>query len=90
MADEELQRASEHLQTAASQSNDSDLSERMQSLADKLDRLANADHGPDHGRLARFENALLEMEEGSEGEIVDEITSAHEAVKDYRSGVEGV
>ena len=90
MTDEDLKRASKHLQAAASQSNDADRTERMQSLADKLDRLAEAEHGPDHGRLARFENALLEIEEGAEGDVVDEVTSAHEAVKEYRSGVEGV
>lgn len=90
MPDEDLQRASEHLASAASRSTDADRRERIQDIADQLDRLASADHGPDHGRLARFENALLEIEEAADEEVVDEVTDAHEAVKKYRSGVEGV
>lgn len=90
MADEDLQRASDCLTTAAARTSDADRRERLEDIADQLDTLASADHGPDHGRLARFENALLEIEEGADDDVVEKVTSAHEAVKEYRSGVEGV
>jgi hypothetical protein len=90
MANEDLQRASDLLAAAAEAEADDDRRERIEDIADQLDRFASADHGPDHGRLARFENALLEIEDGASDEVVDEVTTAHEAVKEYRSGVEGV
>ena len=90
MTREELQRASERLQSAAERTNDDDRRERLGDIADQLDTLAGADHGPDHGRLARFENALLEITESAEEDVVDDVTSAHEELKEYRSGVEGV
>lgn len=90
MARDELARASDHLRSAAGQSTDPDRTERIETIADQLDTLAEADHGPDHGRLARFENALLEITEGADDAVVDDVTAAHEQLKEYRSGVEGV
>lgn len=89
MARDELRRASEHLQTAASETSDGQR-ERLEDIAGQLESLAEAEHGPDHGRLARFENALLEITEGAEDAVVDEVTAAHEELKEYRAGVEGV
>lgn len=90
MTRDELKRASEHLESAAKKSNDDGRIERLETIAGQLADLADAEHGPDHGRLARFENALLEIKEDASDEVVDEVTAAHEELKEYRSGVEGV
>lgn len=90
MAREELRRAREHLRSAATESEDADRRERMETIANQLDRLSEADHGPDHGRLARFENALLEITEDAPDAVVEDVTAAHEQLKEYRAGVEGV
>ena len=90
MSREQLRSASEHLAAAADRSTDADRTERLETIAGQLASLADADHGPDHGRMARWENALLEITEDADDEVVDEVTAAHEAIKEYRSGVEGV
>lgn len=90
MSRDRLRRASDSLRSAAEGSTDGDHVERLEDIAEQLGRLADAEHGPDHGRLARFENALLEITEDADDAVVDDVTAAHEQLKEYRSGVEGV
>ena len=90
MTREELARASQLLVSAAESTTDGDDSERLSDLVDQLDRLSEADEGPDHGRLARIENALRELEESTGEETAIVIEDAHEHVKEYRSDVPGV
>lgn len=90
MTRSQLQTASDHLSTAAEKTDEESQRERLTDLADQIETLAEADHGPDHGRLARFENALLEINRDASAAVVKEVTAAHEALKEYRSGVEGV
>lgn len=88
MTREALATASELLADAA-QSADDD-SERLSDLADQLDALSTADEGPDHGRLARIQNALHDLEDSVGDDAAATIAEAHEHVREYRSGVEGV
>ena len=90
MTREELATASELLADAAASTDNDDDSQRLSDLADQLDRLSTADEGPDHGRLARIQNALHDLESSAGDDAAATIAEAHEHVKEYRSGVAGV
>jgi hypothetical protein len=87
---QELETASEHLESAARASADADVSERLSRVAQKLTVWLAADSGPDHGQLARIENRLHSLRDDVDASLRDDITTAHELVREYRSGVEGV
>ena len=61
---------------------------RLTGLADQLDTLATRDRDPDHGRLARIENALTDLEASSD--VAEQVASAHESVVAFRETVDGV
>ena len=90
MASEPLKQASELLRDAAAAVADPDIEERIYDQSRKLADAAAADRGPDHGQLARHQNALREIIEAAEGEASDLVAEALEQVKEYRSGVDGV
>lgn len=90
MTRDALATAGELLADAAETTEDDDDSQRLSDLADQLDRLSTADEGPDHGRLARIQNALHDLESSAGEDAAATIAEAHEHVKEYRSGVEGV
>lgn len=90
MTRDELARASDLLESAAESTDDEDAAERLRGLADTVDGFATADRGPDHGQLARVQNALHDLSDATSGDTVETIDDAHEHVKEYRSGVEGV
>jgi hypothetical protein len=58
--------------------------------ADQLARLADADRGPDHGRLARHEHVLTDVASEAGDDVTAKVEAALDAVRDYRSTVEGV
>jgi len=89
MTREQLQTAADHLRTAADTA-DGDATDRLTDLADKLDSLATADRGPDHGTMARMQNTLNEVTGDVDDATVTEIDDAKAAISDYRSTVEGV
>jgi len=89
MTRENLADASDTLESAADATGNGDAAERLESLADQLDTLATRDRDPDHGRLARIENALNDLEDDA-SDVADEIRSAHESVVAFRETVEGV
>ncbi|WP_235853717.1 DUF7553 family protein [Halosimplex salinum] len=89
MTRENLADARDTLESAAEATADDDAAERLTSLADQLGTLATRDRDPDHGRLARIENALHDLEESTE-DVADRIESAHESVVAFRETVEGV
>jgi len=65
--------------------------ERAEDLAETLRTLADRDRGPDHGRLARIERALSELNEGADDEEATEaLDKTTEHVQAYRETVEGV
>ncbi|EMA44447.1 DUF7553 family protein [Halococcus saccharolyticus] len=83
-------RTAGELLTDASRDTDGDLRERIEGLAEQLDDLADADRGPDHGRIARMENALNEIESQLDGDARESVQDAHEHLSEYRSTVSGV
>jgi len=79
--------ASDTLASAVDETSDDDAAERLTSLADQLDSLATRDRDPDHGRLARIENALNDLEDS---DVTEQVQSAHESVLAFRETVDGV
>jgi hypothetical protein len=65
-------------------------SQRLEAAADQLDTLAERERGPDHGRLARIENALDDVRESVGADATAEIDAAHDAAVAFRETVEGV
>jgi hypothetical protein len=86
MSEDHLTRAADAVARAA----DGTDTERAESLADTLRSLADREHGPDHGRLARIENALVELHEGATDEASAALDEAKAHVEAYREGVPGV
>ena len=52
--------------------------------------LAEAEQGPDHGRLARIQAAMHDLEGDAGDEALTAIEAANDAINDYREGLEGV
>jgi hypothetical protein len=86
----ELETASEHLKSAAEATSDAEASDRLADLAGQLSKLATADHGPYHGRLAPIQSALNDLESGDAADVTDDIEAADDAINEYRSDLEGV
>jgi len=90
MVREQLQTAATHLTTASEAADDDAASERLTELAEQLETLSTADRGPDHGRMARIQNALSDLKADASDEVVDEIDAAKDAISAYRETVQGV
>lgn len=89
MSRTELASASNLLETAAGDA-DGDAAERLSDLADQLDTLAEADRGPDHGRLARIQIGLDEVQAQVADDVSGQIENALDEIRSYRETVEGV
>jgi hypothetical protein len=87
MAHEQLQRASDEL-AAAAELADGDERDRLERQAEQFADLAET--GADHGRLARHENALREIEAATGDAVGERIDAAMEAITAYRETIEGV
>lgn len=90
MTREQLKEASNDLREAAEASDNEDLQERIHTQSDQLAELAEADKGPDHGRLARHMNVLAEIAGEATDKVKQKVKAARDKVAEYRSGVEGV
>jgi hypothetical protein len=90
MTREELQTAAEQLTEAKDATDDVDARERLADLAGQLEDLATADKGPDHGRMARIQNALSELNDEVGAEATTAIDDAKDSISAYRETVEGV
>jgi len=90
MTRESLAEASDTLESAAEATDDSDAAERLGDLADQLDTLADRDRDPDHGRLARIENALHDLEDEADDDVAEQVQAGHESVVAFRETVDGV
>jgi hypothetical protein len=64
--------------------------ERLYEQADAFADAAVADHGPDHGKLARHLHILREIEEAIDDDAAEHVETARDLVSTYREGVEGV
>lgn len=89
MVREKLSEASDNLREAAIEAKE-EFEERLYERSDELARLAAADEGPDHGRLARITHALGDLGEDVEAETREYVQRAKEKVKEYRESVDGV
>ncbi|MFB6170288.1 MAG: hypothetical protein ABEJ06_03990 [Haloarculaceae archaeon] len=90
-----LRDAGDALAEAADETTKDAAADRLSGLADQLHSLAERERGPDHGRLARIQSALDEVESGLTDGQGDEaaaaaIERARQQISEYRSGVEGV
>lgn len=90
MAREELAEASDRLESAAETASDQDDAGRLDDLSDQLQTLADRDTDPDHGRLARIQNALSDVREGTSDAVREAIDDAKDLISKFREGVEGV
>jgi len=90
MVREKLRTAADHLTEASDAAGDEAAGERLTDLAEQLDRLATADRGPDHGRMARIQNALADLEGDVATDATESIAAARDAISAYRETVEGV
>jgi hypothetical protein len=90
MTRQELATASDELAAAAELVENTDHAARLEDLAGQLERLVEADTGPDHGRLARIQSAMHDVREGVGEGAADRIRAAHGAIDDYREELEGV
>jgi len=86
----ELRAAAETLDGVRDAVSDEETAERLDAFADQLRSMADADRGPDHGRLDRVMHGLREISSALEGEESDRVESARKEVRSYRETVEGV
>ena len=73
----------------ASESVKGETAERLRTQADALADHAEAERGPDHGEVARYQETLREIKETEAG-IADEIDRTYALLNEYRETVEGV
>lgn len=78
------------LVTAAASAANGDAAERLENLADEIQKAADRSHGPDHGRLARLLTALEEVKPQVDEETADTIEAARDHLTEFRKTVEGV
>lgn len=90
MAREELESASEALAAASDAAADESTAERLREQADQLARLAERAEAPDHGRLARHEHVLGELQAGADDAVAERVADAKAHVSAYRETIEGV
>ena len=86
----ELQLASEHIAAAADATADDETKERLQRQAEEFEKHAEADRGPDHGRLARHENILHDVADDADEAVVTEIQTALDHIRKFRETLPGV
>lgn len=89
MSREDLASAGDRLASAAEGASD-DARETLTDLADQLERLAEGDRGPDHGRLARIEAKLDEVQTTENDDVAVAIDAALDDIHAYRETIEGV
>jgi hypothetical protein len=69
---------------------DAETADRVDAFADQLRDMADADRGPDHGRLDRVMHCLREIADELDGEACEAVADARSHVRSYRETVEGV
>lgn len=87
---EELSTASDRLESAAEDASSDDARERLTDLAGQLDTLAARDQDPDHGRLARIESALDEVQSEESDAVAAAVEDALDDIHAFRETIEGV
>ena len=64
--------------------------ERIEEQARQLDDLAEREHGPDHGRLDRHQQALRDVKADVDADAAGRIDEAIGLIAEYRETVPGV
>ncbi|MFP8953361.1 hypothetical protein ACLI4Z_10360 [Natrialbaceae archaeon A-arb3/5] len=90
MTREDLTAAAESLRTAAGDASTDETRERLESQATQFSDLADADRGPDHGKLARHEHILAEIADEEGGAVANHVADALESIQSFRETLEGV
>lgn len=89
MTRQELATASDVLASAAKDTT-GEAADRLGDLSDQLDTLADRETAPDHGRLARIESALDDIQTDVSDDVAATIDEALDAIHDFRETIEGV
>lgn len=90
MSGNELTKASEQIESAASETTDDDASERLTELAGQVTDIAEGETEADHGRIARIQAALDELQSSLEDDVAATVDSARDKLSSYRKGLDGV
>ena len=88
MSADELQNALEELRTARDLA-DGEAEERISKLVDSVSAAIDHDRTVDHGKLARMDRTLAEIQEDESGETEAAVQDARDALRTYREGVPG-
>jgi len=90
MPREKLRDASALISDAADAASDPDGAQRLREQADEFAAHADAESGPDHGRLARHERILADVADDEGGEVAEKVDAAVDAIHAYRETIDGV
>ena len=90
MTSDSLETAAQSLTDASDAASDSEVTERLESQASQFESMAEADRGPDHGKLARHEHILHSIADEEGGDVAEHIEDALSAISSYRETLEGV
>jgi len=83
---DQLATASDRVASAAERADN----DRLHDLAEQLDSLAQGERHVDHGRLARIQSALDEVQADASDDVAATIEEALDAIDAYRETLEGV
>jgi len=83
---DQLATASDRVASAAERAAD----DRLHDLAEQLDSLAQGERHADHGRLARIQSALDEVQTDASDDVAATLEEALDAIAAYRETLEGV
>jgi hypothetical protein len=86
----DLRAAADTLGEVRERVSDSETADRIDTFTDQLRNMADADRGPDHGRLDRVMHGLREVAEELGDENSEAVADARSHVRSYRETVEGV
>lgn len=86
----ELTRASEQLESAAGEAAEDETSDRLSELAVQVGDLANGEKRADHGRIARIQAAIDELQPSVSDEVAVTIDEARDELSTYRESLDGV
>lgn len=90
MSDEKLQAASDALRQAAVDVDDAALEERIYDHSRQLANLAAGERQPDQGRIGRHVDALREIRDDVDGEVLGHVDQAIDFLQSFRESLEGV
>lgn len=85
-----LTTASEHLESAATATDNEAASDRLSELANQVATLVENESEADHGRIARIQAAIDELKSDVSDDVAATISDARDELSAYRETLEGV